>query len=177
MGAGSRPVAGRHEIPVKLHHCPVIFDILGQLHGLGDNILRTGNAEVILHITLRATILYAATTGLPASNSILDEVAEEDDANEACIEMCPSFESFCDELIFVKASVLSTNNITHATSSTNTNCCIPSFSEDPNDLQYLGNYTRTKEKVHRKKSSDFLRCFKGDDHSFRHVIVQMLQSF
>ena len=110
MGAGSWPVAGRHEIPVKLHHCPVMLDVLGQLHGLGDNIERAGKAAVILHITLRATILYAATTGLTASNSILcfEEVAEDDVANEASIEMCPSFDSFCDELIFVKVSVLST---------------------------------------------------------------------
>ena len=39
--------------------------------------VRAGKAVVILHITFLANVLYAATIGLPASNSIVDEIAED----------------------------------------------------------------------------------------------------
>ncbi len=57
MGAGNRPVAGRHVTPVKLHHVPVMLTVLGQLHGLGAKVVNAGNAAVMLHTTFRAIAL------------------------------------------------------------------------------------------------------------------------
>jgi hypothetical protein len=56
-GAGSFPVAGRQYTPVKLHHVAVRLTTLGHAHGLGVNVLRAGNALVMLHTTFRANIL------------------------------------------------------------------------------------------------------------------------
>ena len=54
--------------------------------------VRAGKAVVMLHMTLRANVLYAATIGLPASNSIVDEIAE-DDAENVVFIVCITIES------------------------------------------------------------------------------------